>query len=254
MVATSELTAESTSRFAQAGEFRVHYNEAGTGPAVLMLHGGGAGASGWSNFWRNIGPFAEDHRILLVDQLGFGETGHYAGVTNSSETNARMLCGLLDALGIEKASLVGNSMGGSTALNFAIDFPERTDKLIMMGAAVGAQASVMQPTPTEGQKALRAAAQNPTVETLRHLFSLMVYDSSFVTDELLETRVRAALGGRRPADMPAGEPMQRELMHELAKCTAKTLIIWGRDDRVVPFDGSVRLLWGLPNAQLHVYP
>jgi pimeloyl-ACP methyl ester carboxylesterase len=249
---TSELTAESTSRVTEAGGINVHYNEAGSGPAVIMLHGGGAGASGWSNFNLNIGPLSQNHRVLLVDQINFGRTGRVETDEPGSQRNARMLRDLMDALGIEKASLVGNSMGGSTALNFAIDFPDRTDKVVIMGPAAGARASITQPTPTEGQKALAAAGANPTVETLKHLFQLMVYDSSFVTDELLQQRVQAALANRRQGG-GGGQQPQRDLMNELDKVEAETLVIWGRDDRVVPLDGALRFVWGLPNAQLHVY-
>ncbi|MGE3302703.1 MAG: alpha/beta fold hydrolase [Hyphomonadaceae bacterium] len=250
----SDFTEASTSRHVQAGKIRVHFNDAGEGPCVILLHGGGAGASGWGNFWRNVGPLAENHRVLLVDQLGFAGTGHWDDVANNSENNARMLADLLDVLKIERASLVGNSMGGVTAMNFAIDYPDRTHRVVQMGSAVGVNTSIFMPIPTEGQKVLAEAARNPTVETLSKLFSLMVYDSSFVTKELLETRVAAALATRRPENFKPGAPMQRDLTHELRKCVAKTLIVWGRDDRVVPLDAALRLLWGLPDAQLHVYP
>src|SRR5690606_28967041 len=73
-VVTSQLTEESTSKYVQAGDIKLHYNEAGTGPAVLMLHGGGPGASGWSNYFRNIGPFSQSYRTLLVDLPGYGKS------------------------------------------------------------------------------------------------------------------------------------------------------------------------------------
>lgn len=254
MTTSAELTQEGTSKFAQAGNIKVHYNEAGTGPVVVMLHGGGAGASGFSNFWRNFGPVADaGYRVLLVDQLGYGQTGHWDGVANNSENNARMLRDLFDTIGVDKASFVGNSMGGSTALNFAIDYPDRVEKVVQMGSAVAAFESLFVPIQTEGQKALFAAARNPSVETLGHFFSLMVYDSSFVTEELLQTRVKTALANMRPAHFAPGEPMKRNLLHELDRCKAPTLIIWGRDDRVAALDGSLRMLWGLPEAQLHVF-
>jgi pimeloyl-ACP methyl ester carboxylesterase len=191
------------------------------------------------------------HHVLLVDQLGFGQTGVSDNNEPGSQRNARMLRDLMDGLGIEKASFVGNSMGGSTAINFALDYPERTERLVVMGPAAGAQQSMFQPTPTEGQKALRTAAQNPTVETLGHLFQLMVYDSSFVTEELLEQRVQAALANRRPSS--GTTPGQRDLMLELQNIKAPTLVIWGRDDRVVPLDGAMRYVWAIPNVQLHIY-
>src|SRR5262245_12641544 len=163
MAATAALTEESTSKYAQVGDFRLHYNEAGTGPAVVMVHGGGPGASGWSNFQRNIGPFAEKHRTILVDMPQFGKSDSVVVTEPRSVHTARAICRLLDALGIERASLVGNSMGGAASLNFAIDYPERIDKLVVMGSA-GAGLSVFTPWPTEGIRVLGEVFNNPTAE------------------------------------------------------------------------------------------
>lgn len=255
MVAT-QLTEESTSRFADIGGRRVHYNEAGSGPAVVMLHGGGPGATGWSNFQRNAGPIAEKHRVLLVDQPGYGQTEFIPPVSEAASTiAARVVRDLLDQLGVDKASLVGNSMGGQNSVAFALDYPDRIDKLILMGAA-GAGQSMFVPTPTEGIKILMHTFQEPTIENMRELIEVMVYDSSFLTDELLQQRVKAALATRRPGAPPIGGASgapQREISTELGKVKAKTLVIWGRDDRVVPLDWSLRFLWGIPDAQLHVF-
>lgn len=247
----AELTAESTSKFVDAKGVRVHCNEAGEGHVVIMLHGAGAGASGWSNFNRNIGPFSAGFRAILLDQPGYGQTDNVESAEAPSEMMARVIRDFMDALNIETASFIGNSMGAATCLNFAIDYPERTGKLVLMGSATGARQSMFVPTPTEGQKALGRARQDPSVENLRNLFNLMVYDASFVTDELLQQRSEAALANKRP--VPATPPAERDLTRELGSVKAPCLVVWGRDDRVVPLDGSLRLLWGLPDAQLHVY-
>jgi 2-hydroxy-6-oxonona-2,4-dienedioate hydrolase len=163
--------------------------------------------------------------------------------------------GVLDQLGIDKASLVGNSMGGQNSLAFALDYPERTDKLILMGAA-GAGQSMFVPQPSEGIKILVHTFAEPTAENMRKLIEVMVYDSSFLTDELLQQRVKAALATRRPGGPPVlgGSTIpQREISYELGNVNAKTLVIWGRDDRVVPLDWSLRFLWGIPDAQLHIF-
>src|ERR1051325_8799505 len=99
MTPTAELTEESTSKYAQAGSIKLHYNEAGSGTVVVMLHGGGPGASGWSNFQRNIGPLSGSHRVLLVDQPGFGKSD-YVPLTEPLPTiTARAVRALLDTLG-----------------------------------------------------------------------------------------------------------------------------------------------------------
>ena len=250
----SDYTFENTSRTVEAGGIKVHFNDAGEGPAVIMLHGGGTGASAWSNFRQNVGAFAKSHRVLAVDQVGYGGTpGVELGDEPRPARNARMLRDLLDALHIDKASLVGNSMGGTNAVTFALDYPDRTDKLVLMGPAIGVAQSNYVPFPGEGTKALFAAAANPTLDTLRHLFSLMVYDQSIITDELLKTRLAAALKSKDGA-MFSTLLGSRDLLPEVKNVKAKTLLIWGREERFTPLDLGIRLLWAMPDAQLHVFP
>jgi pimeloyl-ACP methyl ester carboxylesterase len=249
MVATSPLTAESTSRFVTAKGTRIHYNEAGTGPAVVMLHGGGPGANGWSNFNRNIGALSERHRVILLDQPGYGQTDYLGNKEPFAEQSSRTVRDLLDALGIEKCTPVGNSMGGAASLNFAIDFPERTEKLVLMGAAASGQ-SLFTPQPTEGIKHLMETRRNPTLESMRKLINLMVYDASFLTDELLQQRLEGAIATTRSEP---GPPISRELHHELGKVKAKTLIVWGAEDLMAPLDGGLRFMRGIAGSRLHVF-
>src|SRR5919198_2048133 len=101
---------------ADVGGFRLHYHEAGDGPAVVMLHGGGPGASAWSNFGPNLPVFAERFRTLLVDQPGFGGSDKSTVTSQYFTFSADALLKLLDEVGIERAHLVGNSLGGGTAV------------------------------------------------------------------------------------------------------------------------------------------
>jgi len=252
MTALQQLTEASTSKLAQAGAYKVHYNEAGTGPAVIMLHGGGPGASGWSNFQRNIGPFAERHRTLLVDMLNFGKSDSVAFTEPAATVRARALRDLLDTLGVDRASFVGNSMGGSTAMTFAIDYPERTERLALMGAA-GTLPLLISPMPTEGHKRLGEAARNPSMETMRALADTMLFDSSIVSDELLRGRVEAALNPAHRAANQRSANVPREIAGEVGRITARTLIIWGREDRVNPLEIGLRLLRDIPDSRLLVF-
>src|ERR1700745_331578 len=103
----------------------LHYEEAGTGQGlpVVMLHGGGPGASGLSNFRRNLPVFAERFRTLVVDQPGYGKSDKPEVRGNYFTFAAEALNDLLDELGVEKAHLVGNSLGGGTAVRFALTYP-----------------------------------------------------------------------------------------------------------------------------------
>jgi 4,5:9,10-diseco-3-hydroxy-5,9,17-trioxoandrosta-1(10),2-diene-4-oate hydrolase len=104
----------------------LHYEEAGAGPSpVVLLHGGGPGASGASNFRKNLPVFAERFRTLVVDQPGYGKSDKPQVQGNYFTFAANALAGLLDEVGIEKVHLVGNSLGGGTAVRFALSYPGR---------------------------------------------------------------------------------------------------------------------------------
>src|SRR5690349_22265800 len=122
MTAVEEGTFESTSRYAQVRQdMRLHYHEAGVGngPTIVLLHGGGPGASSWSNFGRNIGVLAEQFHVLAVDQPGYGHSDKHTEHEQYNRYSATALLNLFDHLGIERAALVGNSLGGGTAVRFA---------------------------------------------------------------------------------------------------------------------------------------
>lgn len=251
---TSELTEEATSRFVQAGDIRMHFNEAGSGdPPLVCIHGGGPGASGWSNFRQNLPALSAERRTLLVDMPQYGKSDPVAVNEPRLAFNARSLKNMLDALGIEKITPIGNSMGGGTSLKFAIDYPERVDKLVLMGAA-GTSNSIFTPQPTEGIKLLTGFYRNPTREAMKNIVDVFVYDSSFMTEELLEQRYQSAMDpaqieARRNSNSP-----YEDLSSDMPKIQAKTLIIWGANDRFVPLDAGLVMQRRIPDATLVVLP
>jgi 4,5:9,10-diseco-3-hydroxy-5,9,17-trioxoandrosta-1(10),2-diene-4-oate hydrolase len=247
---------------ADVGGFRLHYHESGTGPAVVLLHGGGPGASAWSNFGRNLPVFAERFRTLLVDQPGFGEsdkpkiTGHY--FTFSADA----LLGLLDKLDIERAHLVGNSLGGGTAVRFALRHPDRAGRLVLM-APGGLSLNVLSPDPTEGVKRLYAfaAPPGPSREKLAEFLRTLVFDRTLITDELVEERFRHAAAPeslRAMASMGASFTSAATaedglLWREAYRLRQRVLLVWGREDRVNPLDGALAAVKLIPRAELHVF-
>ena len=140
-----------------------------------MLHGGDPGASAWSNFGACLARFAEDFRVLAVDQPGFGGSDKGAIEGHFFTFAADKLAALLDELGIERVHLLGNSLGGGTATRFALELPERVGRLVLMGPG-GLQQNLFSPDPTEGIKRLYEFGADPTRERMRAFVDTMVHD------------------------------------------------------------------------------
>ena len=264
-MAVQEITFESTSRKAKVGDITLHYNEAGEGDQVLIaLHGSGPGASAWSNFKGNLPVFAERWRTLLVDQPGFGWSDKPVIDGSTMTYSANAVVGLMDKLGIPKAHFLGNSFGGGVAMRIAIDHPDRVDKMALMGPG-GVAHVIFSPDPTEGISVLREFLTKPTKETLERFVRIMVWDQKLVTPELLEERWQTVnnpetfFGFKQQAmpDVPREKAFaireENDLWRHLEKISHQVLLIWGRDDRVVPLDAAFLALKRLRNSRLHVF-
>jgi 4,5:9,10-diseco-3-hydroxy-5,9,17-trioxoandrosta-1(10),2-diene-4-oate hydrolase len=246
--------------YADVGGFRLHYYEAGTGEPVVLLHGGGPGASAWSNFGSTLPVFAKRFRTLLVDQPGFGQSDKPEITSQYFTFAADALRNLLDERGIERAHLVGNSLGGGTAVRFALRHPDRAGRLVLM-APGGLNLGVFSPDPTEGIKRLYqfSAPPGPSKEKLAAFLRTLVYDQSLVTDELVAERFATASDPdtlRAMASMGASFAAFAEegmLWREAHRLRQRVLLVWGREDRVNPLDGALVALKVIPRAQLHVF-
>lgn len=261
--APAPLTEAATSRFVRIQEgdldLQLHYNDAGEGAeTVVMLHGSGPGASGWANFNRNVEPLvAAGYRVILMDCPGWSKSDPIVCTGSRSDLNARALKGLLDAIGLERVHIIGNSMGGHSAVAFALANPARVGKLVLMGGGTGGPSQFV-PMPTEGIKLLQGLYRDPTIENLKKMMAVFVFDSSSLTEELFQARLDNMLSRREHLDnfvksMAVNPKQFPDQGARLSEITAPTLVIWGRDDRFVPMDLGLRLLWGMPNAELHIF-
>ena len=125
--------------YIDAGGHRTHYHEAGTGETVVFVHGSGPGVTGWAN-WRNALPaFAERFHVLAPDVLGFGFSARPAGAAYGKDIWVDHLLAFLEAKGVHRCHLVGNSLGGALSLALAVREPQMVDRLVLMGAAVSSQ-------------------------------------------------------------------------------------------------------------------
>jgi 4,5:9,10-diseco-3-hydroxy-5,9,17-trioxoandrosta-1(10),2-diene-4-oate hydrolase len=257
-----EITFESTSRFAQVRpDMRLHYHEAGdpSAPPVVLLHGGGPGASSWSNFSRNIAVLARQFRVLAVDQPGYGHSDKHTEHEQYNRYSATALLNLFDHLGIERAPLVGNSLGGGTAVRFALDNPKRAGRLVLMGPG-GLSTNLFAPDPTEGVKLLGKFTVEPTRENLEKFLRIMVYDQKLITPELIDERFAIASA---PDSLAAAKAMGKSfagadyelgmMWRDVYKLRQPVLLIWGREDRVNPLDGALVAVKQIPRVQLHVF-
>ena len=237
----------------EVGGIATNYHDHGSGDAVLLIHGSGPGVSAWANWRLTIPELAKRHRVIAPDILGFGYTERPEGVGYDAETWLAHLVGLLDALGLDRVSVVGNSFGGSLALRLATRYPGRVDKLVLMGSV-----GVLFPI-TPGLEAVWG--YEPSVENMRRLLGIFAYDPRFATDELAELRYRAATRpGVHEAYAAMFPPPRQDKIaamavpeQDIAALGHQTLIIHGRDDQVIPLSNSRRLLDLIPDSQLHVF-
>jgi 2-hydroxy-6-oxonona-2,4-dienedioate hydrolase len=259
----TQATEAASSRFARVREgdlqLQLHYNDFGDGQqVVVMLHGSGPGASGWSNFHRNVDPLVgAGYRVILMDSPGWSKSDPVVCTGSRSELNARALKGLLDALDIEQAHIVGNSMGGHSAVAFALANPARVGKLVLMGGGTGG-ASAFVPMPTEGIKLIGALYRAPTIDNLKRMMNVFVYETSALTEDLMQGRLENMLARRDHLEnfvrsSEANPKQVPDVGHRLGEVAAPTLVVWGRDDRFVPLDVGLRLVAGLQDAELHVF-
>lgn len=254
---SQQITEESTSRSVETSDWTIHYNEAGSqdAPAVVFLHGSGPGATGWSNFKTNIPELSKDFRVIAPDMPGWGRS---SAVTRDENDHAKAAVQLLDELGIERAAFVGNSMGGITTLRLATEHPDRVSQVVTMGPGSGA-VTITQPGGglSEGMKVLLAGYREPTAESMKRLVQVMTYDSErFGTDELAQERARSAQANPEHLKnyldgFAAGGPIARWFsLDALKDVSVPTLLIHGRDDRVVHFEHSLHLLARIPDSRL----
>lgn len=238
----------------------MHVHDVGEGPPVVLLHGGGPGASAWSNFKHNIGPLAERFRVLAIDQPGFGRSHkpRHPSPQALNPYNARAVVSVLDVLGIDQADFVGNSMGGATSLTIALDHPGRARRLVLMGTGGGLP--VLSAEPSEGYKVLGRfyAPPGPTREKMRELVAVMAYEGGDESEALIEERLEAATDPEAMAFYDVMNQIFRsgkrgDLWRRVDEVEQRTLLVWGRDDRTVPMDASLFLLRQLPNVELHVF-
>ncbi|MGW3287226.1 alpha/beta fold hydrolase [Streptomyces sp. NPDC001002] len=237
--------------------------ETGEGPVLVMLHGGGPGASGVSNYHQNLAALAPHFRVVLPDQPGFGgsyrPTGDDLEKRSITEITVDALAQTLDALGIDTFHLLGNSLGGAAAIALAQQHPERVSRLVLM--APGGGWLPFGPTPTEGQKEMFRYYNGggPSEKKMAAFIRAMVYDHRQFGEEVVRARYEASLDESHIAFYHtynaafAQRGGMDPLWRDLHRIKAPTLLLWGRDDRTITLDGAQLMLKQIRDVQLHVF-
>ena len=261
----TDLSHEGTLREITTDAGVLRYHEAGPigGAPLLLLHGSGPGVTGWRNFRGVVATFAEHFRCLILEFPGFGVSDDFGG--HPMITALDSVVRFVDALGLDTVDIVGNSMGGGVALNFAIAHPDRVRRVVTIG---GIGRNLLTPGPSEGIRLLQEFTEEPTRDRLVRWLYSMVYDPATVTDELIEERWNHATdpqtlaGARRMYSIEAFTQMMKVIESSkgppawaaMHRVKAPTLITWGLDDRVSPLDMALIPMRTIPNAELHVFP
>ncbi|MDT0203200.1 alpha/beta fold hydrolase [Nocardioides sp. AE5] len=261
----TDLTREGTLRELETEHGTLRYHEAGdpAAPPLVMLHGSGPGVSAWRNYRGNLPLFSQHFRCLALEFPGFGV---------SDDTDLHPMAAafpavgtFLDGLGLDRVRMIGNSMGGIVASRFAVAQPDRISHLVTIG---GIGRNIFSPAPGEGINLLTDFVEDPTRERLVAWLNSMVFDQSLVTEELITERLELALD---PETLAASKRMYgRGVLAAMAKMAekspepppwamlhkikAKTLITWGRDDRVSPVDMVLLPMRTIPDVEVHIFP
>jgi len=240
-------------RSVKTGEYMTNYHDLGEGDPVIFIHGSGPGVSAWAN-WNKLFPLLKnDFRVLAPDMVGFGYSERLADPVYNMNVWVRQVKDFLDALDIEKAHFVGNSFGGALAMTVAIKYPRIVNKLVLMGS-MGVSFPITYGLDT-------VWGYTPSLANMEELLELFTYDHSFVSQELIKTRYESSMQPGFQESYSAMFPAPRQQGVEgmagnenyIRNIPHETLIIHGREDRVIPMENSLKLLRLIDNAQLHIF-
>lgn len=230
-----------------AGEHDIHYLSFGSGPAVVFLHGSGPGASGYSNFKHNIDAVVEaGHRAILIDMVGFGYSSKPIGIDYTTDLFASTVKAALDNIGIERCTLVGNSLGGAICIRLALDFPELVERLIMMAPGGIEERETYFAMPGIAKMVSAFVEGGLDREGLKSVLETLVFDKAHVTQELVEERF--CILETQPKDV-LSRMIIPSMGEQLGDLQCPVFGFWGQQDQMTPSSGATKFLDQVSNCQ-----
>jgi pimeloyl-ACP methyl ester carboxylesterase len=236
------------------GRINTNFIEAGDGPPLILIHGSGPGVTAFAN-WSGVLPtLAQRFHVYAPDMLGFGYTDCPVEIDNFTlDIWVDHIVGFLDALGVDKASFIGNSFGGALTLALAARCPERVHKMVLMGSA-GLEFPI-----TQGLRDVWA--YQPSTANMRKLMQTFAWNAGLVTDVIVESRYQASIrpGAQEKFARLFPEPRQNKLSSlatpedRLRQLRHPALVIHGREDKIVPVEIAYRFAQLLQNSEVHVF-
>src|SRR5829696_1982029 len=225
---------------------KIHYVEAGSGPTVILLHGLGGSSQAWQY---NIGPLAEKFHVVVPDQIGFGKSDKPL-VSYHIRTYVDFLDQFCRRLKIERATLVGNSMGGWIGAMFTAAFPDRVDKLVLVDAAGYAP-------PKELDTRVFFGLNPTTREGMKVLVAKVFYNKAFQTDAAIDAAIAARLSagdGFTIKSITESIIRGEDFLDNTVKTIKRpTLIVWGREDGLTPLADAERFQKDIVGSMLVVF-
>ncbi len=245
-----------SSTFAEVDGVRVHYQEKGSGPVLVLVHGYGSSTYTWKDLFV---PLSAKFRVIALDLKGFGFSTSNEDDDFTQATQVKLIVHLLDKLGIQKAILCGNSMGGGLSLRCATMFPDRVAGLILIDSAgmISSRRNAFAPSVTFWPfigTGLAAVALT-TDRLVRNGVTNSFYDTSKVGEERVATYYRPLKTrfGQRAARLTRVQADYSDLPEKIGRIAVPTLILWGREDALIPLESGERMAKTIPGAKLVVF-
>lgn len=224
----------------KAGEYELHCLSYGAGPAVVFLHGSGPGASAYSNFKHNIDAVVKaNHRAVLIDMLGFGYSSKPEGIDYTTELFASSVKAALDTMGIDKCTMVGNSLGGAICIRLALDFPPLVTRLVMMAPGGIEERETYFAMPGMAKMVSAFVGGELDREGLGKILEILVFDPKHVTKELIEERF--CILENQPKDV-LSRMVIPSMADQLGDLQCPVFGFWGQQDEMTPASGAQHFL------------